>query len=77
MSPYNTDTFWNPDLFRLPALPEQTRSGRRVSSAPGKFIMGPIDIAWVCQARQLVDRDARVRTTYGQACAPALLSEVF
>ena len=53
MSPYNTDTSWNPDLFRLPALPEHTRSGRRVSSAPGKFIMGPIDIAWVCQARQL------------------------
>jgi DNA-binding transcriptional ArsR family regulator len=53
MSPYNTDTFWNPDLFRLPALPEHTRSGRRASSAPGKFIKGPIDIAWLCRAAQL------------------------
>ena len=53
MSPSNTDASWHPDLFRLPVLPERTRSGRRVSSAPGKFIMGPIDVPWVRQAAQL------------------------
>ena len=53
MSPSNTNTPWDPDLFRLPTPPERTPLGRRVSSTPGKFIMGPIDIAWVCQARQL------------------------
>ena len=53
MSPHNTNTPWHPDLFRLPALPERIRSGRRVSPGQGEFIMGPIDVAWVRQAAQL------------------------
>ena len=53
MSPSNTEAPWDPKLLRLPALPERTRSGRGASPAPGKFIMGPIDVPWVRQAAQL------------------------
>ena len=53
MSPPNTNTIWHPELFRLPALQGHTRSRRRVSSVRGKFIAGPIDVAWVCKAAQL------------------------
>ncbi len=59
MSP-NVDhnTEWTPDRFRLdqqgPArLHGGTRQGRRASPIKGKFIAGPIDVSWVCQARHL------------------------
>lgn len=58
MSPLNSDANWSPDLLRLnpnrvPRLQGHTRSGRRISSIPGRFIAGPIDVGWVCQAAQL------------------------
>jgi hypothetical protein len=56
----NTDTCtgWNVDGLRLrqdgaERLQGGTRQGRRVSSIKGKFIAGPVDVSWVCQARRL------------------------
>ena len=59
MSPIiNTNTLWTPDSLRLtqadlPRSEGVSRPGRRVSPISGKFIAGPIDISWVCQARNL------------------------
>jgi len=58
MYPPNTNVSWDPNLLRLGPSVEsrsngRTRSGRRASSIQGKFILGPIDVSWVCRAREL------------------------
>jgi DNA-binding transcriptional ArsR family regulator len=59
MSPNtNTNTNWDPSSLRLDqdgARRSQggTRRGRQVSPIRGKFIAGPVDVKWVCQASQL------------------------
>ena len=59
MSPNtNTDTSWDPSRLRLDqdggkGWQGGSRRGRRTSPIDGKFIAGPIDVSWVCQARQL------------------------
>jgi DNA-binding transcriptional ArsR family regulator len=56
MSPYNTR--WDPSSLRL--SPDgvkrsqgDSHRGRRASPIRGKFIAGPIDVAWVVQAKRL------------------------
>jgi len=49
---------WDPSRFRLDAAVAangrlETRRGRRISSVPNKFVAGPIDAAWLSQARNL------------------------
>jgi DNA-binding transcriptional ArsR family regulator len=56
MSPNNRT--WDPRCLRLDqtgASPLQrgTHRGRRVSAVGGKFIAGPVDVSWVCQASRL------------------------
>jgi hypothetical protein len=54
----NTESRWNPDHLRLDQ-DEVARSqgvkrqGRRPSPVKGKFIAGPVDVSWVCQASRL------------------------
>jgi hypothetical protein len=56
MSPLNTT--WDPSSLRLDQDEVKrsqggTRKGRRASPIQGKFIAGPIDVAWVIQAKRL------------------------
>ena len=56
MSPINTT--WDPSCLRLDhegvkRSQGTTRQGRRTSPVRGKFISGPVDVAWVCQASRL------------------------
>ena len=49
---------WDPSCLRLApadaAGPQlETRRGRRASSGRGRFIAGPIDVAWLSRARKL------------------------
>jgi hypothetical protein len=59
MSPNtNINTKWDPSRLQLhqaglARLQGVTRLGRRTSPIQGKFIAGPIDVAWVCQASRL------------------------
>ena len=58
MSDYKsgTQTNWDPSSLVLDGVkPTQAvaRRGRRVSPVRGKFIAGPVDVAWLAQARQL------------------------
>ena len=59
MSPYtNTNTSWDPSRLRLDQdgvtrMQGGIRRGRRVSPIRGKFIRGPVDVSWVCQAGRL------------------------
>jgi hypothetical protein len=57
MSP-NTDTIWDPTRLRLgqdgvARLNGGPRRGRKPSPIRNKFIAGPIDVSWVCQASRL------------------------
>ena len=58
MSPTNSTLSWDPNRLRLvpsttTALPASARGGRRASPIRGKFIAGPVDVSWVCQASRL------------------------
>lgn len=59
MSPLNHDSGnWDPERLRIQSdattfLQGGTRKGHRLSPIQGKFIKGPIDVAWVCQASHL------------------------
>jgi DNA-binding transcriptional ArsR family regulator len=59
MSPNtNSNTKWDPSRLRLnqggvARLQGGTRNGRQASPIRGKFIAGPVDVKWVCQASQL------------------------
>jgi hypothetical protein len=59
MSPNtNANTSWDPSRLRLDQygarrLQGGTRHGRRASPIRNKFIAGPVDVAWVCQASHL------------------------
>jgi hypothetical protein len=58
MSNHNYRGSWDPSSFRIGlddvATPKAAiRKGRRVSLGKGKFIAGPIDVAWLSQARKL------------------------
>ena len=58
MSPNINSSDWKPESLQLHGsaftiLQGATGKGRRASSIKGKFIAGPIDVAWVCQARHL------------------------
>jgi DNA-binding transcriptional ArsR family regulator len=57
MSP-NSNTTWDPTRFRLgqdgaARLHRGLRRGQRASPIQDKFIAGPIDVSWVCQASRL------------------------
>jgi DNA-binding transcriptional ArsR family regulator len=54
----NTNINWDPSCLRLKqstvaGLPVGTRPGRRPKPVRGKFIAGPVDVAWVCEASHL------------------------
>jgi hypothetical protein len=54
----NGASIWDPKHLRVQldeASPSRgaRREGRRPSPVQGKFIAGPIDVSWVCQAAQL------------------------
>jgi DNA-binding transcriptional ArsR family regulator len=59
MSPNtNSDVSWDPSCLRLDQAGARRsqggiRRGQRASPFRGKFIAGPIDVSWVCQASQL------------------------
>src|SRR5262249_5092576 len=62
MSPYtnvspNTKSAWDPSCLRLDQTTVAThggpRRGRKPSPIRDKFIAGPIDVPWVCQASRL------------------------
>jgi DNA-binding transcriptional ArsR family regulator len=60
MSPPNTNTNinWDPSCLRLKQdavarLQVRTRHGRRPNPVRGKFIAGPVDVAWICEASRL------------------------
>lgn len=59
MSPNtNTGTGWDPSRLRLiggeaSQLQGGARKGRRTSPIKGKFIAGPVDVSWVCEASHL------------------------
>lgn len=58
MSPHSIDTGWDPSQLRLPQVAVarsqgRPRYGRRTSPIRGKFIAGPVDVNWVCQASRL------------------------
>jgi len=59
MSPItNTNTKWDPSSLRLnhggvARSQGVTRHGRRTPPIRGKFIAGPVDVDWVCQASRL------------------------
>jgi DNA-binding transcriptional ArsR family regulator len=59
MSPnINTNINWDPSCFRLKQnavarLQVGTRRGRRRNPVRGKFIAGPVDVAWICEASHL------------------------
>jgi hypothetical protein len=53
----NTKSTWDPSCLRLDqtgvaGLKGRTYRGRRASPVRGKFIAGPVDVSWVCQAGQ-------------------------
>jgi DNA-binding transcriptional ArsR family regulator len=57
MSP-DTTTTWDPgclqlDQARVAGLNGGLRRGRQPSPIRNKFIAGPVDVSWVCQASQL------------------------
>jgi DNA-binding transcriptional ArsR family regulator len=57
MSP-NTNISWNPNCLMLDQTAVTggqggTRRGRQPSPIRNKFIAGPIDVSWVCQASRL------------------------
>jgi hypothetical protein len=54
----NSNTVWDPIHLRLDQVPPShlqgnTRQSRRASPIKGKFIKGPIDVAWLCRASHL------------------------
>jgi DNA-binding transcriptional ArsR family regulator len=54
----NTNIKWDPSYLRLKqsaavGLPVGTRPGRRPKPVRGKFIAGPVDVAWICEASRL------------------------
>lgn len=54
----NTNINWDPSRLRLKQsavarLPVGTRPGRRPIPVRGKFIAGPVDVAWICEASRL------------------------
>ena len=57
MSPLtNNSSNWDPRSLRLDQVTGSqgsSRHGRRVSPVKGKFIAGPIQVSWVCQASKL------------------------
>ena len=59
MSPNtNTNTNWDPSCLRLDqtgvaGLKARPRRGRQASPIRDKFIAGPVDVSWVCQASRL------------------------
>ena len=59
MSPNtNTKINWDPSCLRLKQnavarLQVGTRRGRRPNPVRGKFIAGPVDVAWICEASRL------------------------
>ena len=58
MSPNNANHSWNPNCLRLDQtavtrVQGGTRRGRQRSPIRDKFIAGPIDVSWVCQASRL------------------------
>src|SRR5271169_3008577 len=58
MSNTSIRSSWDPSSFQIgPSDVTPSRAvaqrGRRVSSVRGKFIAGPIDVAWLSQARKL------------------------
>jgi DNA-binding transcriptional ArsR family regulator len=58
MSNHNYRGNWDPNSFRIglgdTATPKAAiRKGRRVSLGKSKFIAGPVDVAWLSQARKL------------------------
>jgi DNA-binding transcriptional ArsR family regulator len=57
MSPI-TESTWDPNCLRLDqarvtGLNAGLRRGRKPPSIRDKFIAGPVDVSWVCQASQL------------------------
>jgi hypothetical protein len=59
MSPNtNTNINWDPSCLQLKQnavarLPVGTRRGRRPNPVRGKFIAGPVDVTWICEASRL------------------------
>lgn len=59
MSPNtNVSTSWDPSSLQLDEgvaarLQGGVRQGRRASPIKGKFIAGPVDVSWICQASHL------------------------
>jgi len=58
MSPLNSNMSWDPDCLRLDQRRDlgsqgRSRTGRQVSPIQGKFIAGPLDVAWLCKAKPL------------------------
>jgi DNA-binding transcriptional ArsR family regulator len=53
----NTKSAWDPSCLRLDQtgawFQDGTCRGRRVPPIRGKFIAGPVDVSWVCQASRL------------------------
>jgi DNA-binding transcriptional ArsR family regulator len=54
----NTKSTWDPSCLRLnqkglARFQGATRRGRRASPIRDKFIAGPVDVSWVCQASRL------------------------
>lgn len=54
----DTSTIWDPSRLRLdesgaPRWQGASRKGQRSSPIRGKFIAGPVDVSWVCQASHL------------------------
>jgi hypothetical protein len=57
MSPLsNNSSPWHPRSLQLPEAAHSqggNRQGRRTSPVRGKFISGPVDVSWLCQASHL------------------------
>src|SRR5215469_2832546 len=57
MSPLtNNSSNWDPRSLQLPEaahLQGGNRPGRRAPRVRGKFISGPVDVSWLCQASRL------------------------
>jgi DNA-binding transcriptional ArsR family regulator len=54
----STESTWDPSCLRLDeagvaGLKPRACRGRRASPIRDKFIAGPVDVSWVCQASQL------------------------
>jgi DNA-binding transcriptional ArsR family regulator len=56
MSNHKYSGSWDPDNFRLGPVDQAKADipkGRRISPVRGRFIAGPIDVAWLSEARKI------------------------